>query len=185
MTLEHIFFVSQSVAAVGVVASLIFVGLQVRGSAKAVRSATAQSVQDSYANWYVSLACNENALAASLKGLVDLEALTAAEKAQFYCTYMAYLSNARNAFHQWREGHLANDLWTGWEALLMNFVKTPGGAAFWHERSFVFGQDFQNEVKAIMSREQNPLVKVLGVIPYTPRASTEETDGNSPDRHSK
>ena len=40
MTLEQMFFASQIAAAIGVIASLIFVGVQIRDGAKATRSAT-------------------------------------------------------------------------------------------------------------------------------------------------
>jgi hypothetical protein len=165
MTLEQVFFVTQSIAALGVIASLIFVGIQVRDSAKAVRAATAQAVHENYASWYLALADNESALATSTKGFVDLGSLTSDEKAQFVCTFMAFLSHSQNAFHQWRLGHLAKDLWTGWEALMMNLVNTPGGAAFWGERSYVFGKDFQDEVRALMAREPNPVARAFGVVP--------------------
>ncbi len=173
MTLEQVFYVSQTVAALGVIGSLIFVGFQVRDSAKAVRFATAQAVQDNYASWYLSIANNERARATSLKGFVDLDELTPDEKAQFVGQYMAFLSHSQNAFHQWREGHLADELWACWEALMMNLVNTRGGAAFWHERSYVFGQDFQDEVKRIMSLEPNPKAKAWGVVPVTHRESPE------------
>ena len=63
------------------IASLIFVGIQVRGSAKATRSATAQAVQENYAAWYLALAGNASALDGSTRGFVDLDALTPPEKA--------------------------------------------------------------------------------------------------------
>ena len=40
MTLEHLFFISQIAAAIGVIVSLIFVGIQVRDSAKATSPTT-------------------------------------------------------------------------------------------------------------------------------------------------
>jgi hypothetical protein len=174
MTLEQIFYVSQLVAALGVVASLIFVGFQVRDNVRAVRSATAQAVHNSYSAWYLALAGNENALATSTKGMVDFESLTPTEKAQFVGTYMAFLSNGQNAFHQWHEGHLAHELWLCWEVLLMNLVNTPGGAAFWRERSYIFGPGFQAEVKKIMGRQPHPGAKAWGVVPLsvTHREST-------------
>jgi len=165
MTLEQIFFATQSIAAVGVIASLVFVGIQVRDSAKAVRAATAQAVHENYASWYLALADNASALATSTKGFLDLGSLTPAEKAQFVCTFMAFMSHSQNAFHQWRLGHLAKDLWACWEALMMNLVNTPGGAEFWRERSYVFGTEFQDEVRAIMVREPNPAAKAFGVVP--------------------
>jgi hypothetical protein len=172
MTLEQVFFVSQSVAAVGVVASLIFVGLQVRGSAKAVRSATAQAVHENFASWYLSLASNSGGLAVVLKGFGALEALTAAERAQFNCIFLAFTSHSQNAFHQWRQGHLADELWTCWEALLMNMVHTPGGIAFWRERRYVFAQDFRDEVEAMAVREPDPAAKAFGVLPLNHKSTT-------------
>ena len=114
MTLEQIFFISQSVAAVGVIASLIFVGLQVRGSTKAVRSATAQAVHENFASWYMAIAEHPAELGVVLKGFGDLEGLSTAERAIFNCIFLAFTSHAQNAFHQWRQGHLANELWTCW-----------------------------------------------------------------------
>ena|SRR5271165_2495197 len=178
MTLEQVFFATQSIAAVGVIASLIFVGIQIRDSTKAVRAATAQAVHENYAIWYLALADNASALATCTKGFRDLESLAPAEKAQFVCTFMAFLSHSQNAFHQWRQGHLAKDLWACWEALMMNLVNTPGSAAFWGERSYVFGEDFQDEVKAIMAREPNPLAKAFGVVPVRVRVAQTSTPGS-------
>jgi hypothetical protein len=179
MTLEQVFFATQSIAAVGVIASLVFVGIQVRDSAKAVRAATAQAVHENYAGWYLALADNASALTTCTKGFIDLASLTPAEKAQFVCTFMAFLSHSQNAFHQWRLGHLAKDLWACWEALMMNLVHTPGGAEFWRERSYVFGKDFQDEVKAIMAREPNPMAKAFGVVPVTHRVTPASTNDSA------
>lgn len=167
MTLDQAASLSQIAGAIGVIASLIFVGLQIRDNSSAVRSATAQAVHDNYASWYISLSNNEAALATSAKGFVDLTALSPAEKAQFVCTMMAFLSHSQNAFHQWREGHLSNGLWAGWEALMMNLVNTPGGADFWAERGYVFGAEFQSHVADIMKRKPDPRARAFGVVPVT------------------
>ena len=168
MTLEQVFYLSQSIAAIGVIASLIFVGLQVRSSAKAVRSATAQAVHENFASWYISLAEHSDALATVLKGFGTLDGLSAAERAQFNCIFLAFTSHSQNAFHQWRQGHLAYELWACWEALLMNMVHTVGGKAFWRERSYVFARDFREEVDAIAAREPHRDARAFGVLPLTP-----------------
>lgn len=167
MTLDQVASLSQIIGAVGVIASLIFVGLQIMDNSRAVRSATAQAVHDNYAGWYIDLSGNESALATSAKGFVDLNSLSPAEKAQFVCTMMAFLSHSQNAFHQWKEGHLSDGLWAGWEALMMNLVNTPGGAAFWGERGYVFGKEFQDHVAIIMKRQPDPRAKAFGVVPVT------------------
>lgn len=175
MTLEQFFFASQIAAAAGVIASLIFVGIQVRDGARATRSATAQAVHENYAGWYLALAANTDALNTSSKGFVSLEALSPEQKAQFVCTFMSFMSHSQNAFHQWRQGHLADDLWACWEALVMNLVNTPGGAAFCVERSYVSGEEFGAEVSSLMAREPHPAAKAFGVMPVVHRTVT----GNS------
>ncbi len=70
-------------------------------------------------------------------------------------------------FHQWHEGHLSTGLWAGWETLVMNLVNTPGGAKFWVERSYVFGQDFQGHVAEVMARKPDPRAKAFGVVPVS------------------
>lgn len=167
MTLEDWSALAQIAGAIGVIASLIFVGFQIRDNSRAVRSATAQAVHDNYANWYLKLSGSPETLATSNKGFVDLSSLTPQEKAQFICTFMAFMSHSQNAFHQWNAGHLADGLWHGWEALMMNLVNTKGGAAFWEERCYVFGEDFQAHVREIMTRTPDPRAKAFGVVPVT------------------
>ena len=167
MNLDALVSWSQILGVVGGLATLIFVGFQIRDNSKAVRAATAQAVHDNYASWYLALSSNESALASSAKGFIDLESLTSGEKMQFVCTFMSFLSHSQNAFHQWREGHLSDGLWAGWEALEMNLVNTAGGAALWAERGYVFGQDFQAHVADVMARKPDPRAKAFGVVPVS------------------
>lgn len=165
MKLETLVDLSQIVGVIGGLATLIFVGFQIRGNSMAVRAATAQAVHDNYASWYLALADNQSALATSAKGFSDLGSLTPAEKMQFVCTFMSFLSHSQNAFHQWQQGHLSDDLWAGWEALNMNLVNTPGGAEFWAERGYVFGGDFQRHLTKIMRQQPDKRAKAFGVVP--------------------
>jgi hypothetical protein len=175
MTLEQVFFVSQSVAAVGVVASLIFVGLEVRNNAKAIRASTAQAVSDNFTDMYLSISNSPGAAALGLKGHADYGALTSEERARFVCMDMTVFSHCQNAFDQWRSGHLRTDLWVGWESVLMNIVHTPGGAAFWHDRGYMFSNDFQKEVSLAMRRPPDPRANIWGVLPANWSAFAEDT----------
>ena len=53
MTLETIYFISQVLAAVCVIASLIFVGVQVRQSTKQAKADAVQAVHDNLSVWYM------------------------------------------------------------------------------------------------------------------------------------
>ncbi len=137
-----------------------------------MRSATAQAVHENFAGWYLSLAGNEGSVAIVLKGFGALDLLTPVERAQFNCIFLAFTSHSQDAFHQWRQGHLANELWKCWEALLMNMVHTLGGVGFWRERSYVFAQDFRDEVDAMAARESHADAKAFGVLPLIHRSTS-------------
>jgi hypothetical protein len=176
MTLENIYYIGQTVAVVAIFGSVVFVGFQIRENSAAVRSATAQAVHDNYGAWCMALGADPEALGASIKGFSDYEGLTPIEKAHFVCTYMAFLSHSQNAFYQWKEGHLSQDMWNAWEALMMNLVNTPGGGAFWRERCYVFGERFQTHVNEIMTRRPDPRARALGVVPVTNMTGESGTD---------
>ena len=62
MTLQQVSLVSQIIAAAGSIGALIFVGLQVRDSARAVSANTAQAVAEGFSNLYRWQSDNPSAL---------------------------------------------------------------------------------------------------------------------------
>lgn len=157
--------IAELIAAFGVLASLVYVGNQIRQNTQAVRSATAQAVHDNYAAWYQGYANDPVLMKIAVDGLRDYRALGEVEKGQFIALFMQFLSYSQNAFFQWREGALSPDLWSGWELLMMNLVSAPGGKEFWLERGYVFGEAFRGYVEeVIMKREPHPRARPLGAF---------------------
>ena len=157
--------VAELVAAFGVLASLVYVGYQIRQNTQAVRSATAQAVHDNYAAWYQGYANDPVLMKIAVDGLRDYQVLDEVEKAQFIALFMQFLSYSQNAFFQWREGALSPELWAGWELLMMNLVSAPGGRDFWAERGYVFGDAFRSYVEdVIMKRAPHPRARPLGAF---------------------
>ncbi len=129
MNLNDLANIGQVIGAIAVVISLIYVALQIRQNTNAVRSATAQSVHEHFANWYHLIAAD---LTLSDRGhrIARLSSLSEAERTRFIATFMAFLSYSQNAFLKWREGLLAPPLWrvgscddesfrcAGWQRLL-------------------------------------------------------------------
>jgi hypothetical protein len=78
---------------------------------------------------------------------------------------MAFLSFSQNAFYKWRDASLTDDLWVGWEALILNLVGTSGGKAFWRERAYVFGTEFRDPMQdVIMQKQPDPAARPLGAF---------------------
>jgi len=168
MLLEQAYYLSQIAAAIGVIGSLVFVGVQVRGNARSVRSATTQAVHENFANLYFQLAQNPETLRVFEKGCLQPESLSTSEKSIFTCQVMAPFAFYQNAFDQWRIGHLRPSLWLGWEALLENAMHMSGIQQVWRDRAFAYDPEFQARVGDLAQRKVRPDLTVFGVKPDAP-----------------
>jgi hypothetical protein len=158
--------ITELIAAVAVIISLIFVGLQVKQNTTAVQSAAAQAVHENFSAWYMAIQNEPMLLDIAIKGTRDYATLTETERAQFIAIYMSFYSYTQNAYYKWREGSLAPDLWRSWEYVSMIFLSTPGGKVFWAERSYLFADAFQHYVEQdLMKRDPHPLAKPWGASP--------------------
>lgn len=165
MNLNDLANIGQVIGALAVVVSLIYVALQIRQNTNAVRSATAQTVHEHFANWYHLLASDPALSQIAANGLRDYQSLTEAERVRFIAVFMSFLSYSQNAFLKWREKLLDSQLWLGWEFVIMNLVCAPGGKALWKERGYMFGEEFRRYVdNDLMKREPHPDAKPLGAF---------------------
>ena len=139
MTLNDLANIGQVIGAIAVVISLIYVALQIRQNTNAVRSATAQTVHEHFANWYHLIAADAELSRIAASGLRDYASLSEQERVRFIAAFMSFLSYSQNAFLKWRQGLLAPALWTGWEQVILNLLGAPGGAALWKDRAYMFG----------------------------------------------
>lgn len=163
--LANLSSLAEIIGAIAVVVSLFYVASQIRQNTRAVKSATAQSVHEHYASWYHLLANDGELSQIVVNGLKDYSSLSETDKARFVATFMAFLSYSQNAFFKWREHALSEELWSGWELLMMNLVSAPGGRSFWKERGYIFGEEFREYVENdIMNREPHPEARPMGAF---------------------
>ena len=110
MTLTDLADIADLLAASGVIASLIYVGYQVKETRKAVRAATAQArtdlgVQLISARWTSDIA---DLLVTSVD---DPESLSKADKFKLKGFFTAHVRHCMNMFYQQREG-LLDEFWS-------------------------------------------------------------------------
>ncbi|MGB9474567.1 MAG: hypothetical protein WCE87_05795 [Candidatus Udaeobacter sp.] len=170
MSLNDLANLGQVIGAIAVVISLIYVALQIRQNTNAVRSATAQTVHEHFANWYQLIAADAELSQIAANGLRDYASLSEQERVRFIATFMSFLSYSQNAFLKWREGLLTPGLWLGWEQVMMNLFGAAGGKAFWKERGYLFGEEFRRYIEDdLMLRAPHPDAKPLGAFTIGPR----------------
>jgi len=177
MTLEDIYFLAGIVASLGIIVSLIFVGLQIRQNTHATQSAAAQSVHSNFAGFYTSLQNNPDLLGITIKGLQEYDALTETEKAQMNSMFMAFNLNMQDAFYKFKDGHLAPEFWRSWELVSQNLFAAPGGKAFWADRGYLFANAYQEYINEdVMKRPISREIKPFGAFVV----ETDQADQGTP-----
>src|ERR1700745_565992 len=166
MNLNDLANIGQVIGAVAVVVSLFYVAHQIRQNTNAVRSATAQTVHEHFANWYHLVAADAELAQIAANGFQDYESLSETKKVRCSELFMAFPSYGQNAFLKWRQGLPEPALWIGWEQVLMNLIGAPGGKGLWKERAYLFGDEFRRHVEDdLMKRTPHPDAKPLGAFP--------------------
>lgn len=141
MTLETIYYIGQTVAVIGILASLIFVGIQIRQNTEQSKAAAAEAAHRSFLDWYYSQTPETAAI--FTKGEAGLEKLSRAERYQYFAIAMPLLMNIQEAQLKWTEGALVEDRWRFWDKFASGIVISPPIETVWLERRFMFSDAFQ------------------------------------------
>ena len=155
MSFEQISYLAQIVASIGVVVSLIFVGLQIRQNTGALQR---NEHNNTMAQWTVirmAIAQNRDIAELMTAGLHGERAMDAADQLRLE---QMLQENAWAAFHIWdrtRRGIFPKGTFeaTG-GALLNSLLRTPGGGTWWRSAKHIgFPPEFASDVDAMLAKD--------------------------------
>src|SRR5919206_1547054 len=132
MSFEQISYLAQIVASIGVIVSLIFVGLQIRRNTGALQREEHNSTMEQWTVIRQAIAQNRDIAELMTAGLQGERALDAADQLRME---QMLQENAWAAFHIWertQRGIFPKGTFeaTG-GALLSTLLRTPGGESWW------------------------------------------------------
>ena len=154
MNWHAIIAISQLVAAVGVVLSLIFVGLQIKQNTRALQRTEHNSTMEQWTVIRQAIAQHRDIAELMTTGLKGECALDAADQLRLE---QMLQENAWAAFHIWdrtQRGIFPEGTFeaTG-GALLGTLLRTPGGESWWREAKHVgFHPGFVSDVNAVLAK---------------------------------
>lgn len=132
MTLENLNIIAQLIAAAAVVASLVFVGVQLRNSTKETQMASLQSVLDGCRDrFFVPGYTDPNFLRMFATGLTDMARLTADEKRQFNFALFDQCFQVQHVMQLRDHGTLAQVDFDAWLYYVASLFQCPGGRDMW------------------------------------------------------
>ncbi len=116
---------------IGIMISLIYVAIQIRNNARAVRAAAYQSLAASMANQWELLAINGDLSSIVSRGGTDFSALDKNEQARFKYALMAYFRKYESAWVQHKIGTLKEDDWQTIAFDIESICVLPGMRMAW------------------------------------------------------
>jgi hypothetical protein len=155
MTLEQIFYFSQSVASVGVIASLGFIAVQIRANTAALQRSEHNSTMAQWTVIRMAIAQNRDVAELMTAGLRGESALGAADQLRLE---QLLQENAWAAFHIWdrtKRGIFPEGTFelTG-GAALRDLLGTPRGGAWWSRAKHVgFDPRYVVDVDAMLGKD--------------------------------
>lgn len=150
MTLQEIL---QILGGIGVIASIFYVGIQIRNNARAVRAATYQQISVISLQGWMSMGHNGETVDIMLRGMDDFSALARVEKARFRFTMMGYIKGYENAWFQHKIGTFRESDWKAMTADMHSFFSTPGTQAAWTLVKNRFNEEFVSYVDDVVQRQ--------------------------------
>ena len=152
MTLEELAFVAEIVGTLAVVASLIYVSIQVKDGARAARSAAVTDATAAVQSIYQELGANSQMSVLFFKGLTDPNSLTRHEQFQYLMLMHSFFLAFQRNFLLSREGTLNVELRDSIGTAIHTINHLPGCRFYWRQRKSFFQPEFVVWVEELLDR---------------------------------
>ena len=156
MTLEQASLIAQIVSAVAVIASLIFVGVQLKQATAAIRGSSSEAHAALYTELVHSIIDHADFARIWSVGLTDPKALREDEWVRFVAYSSALFRQYETSRVQWQKGRLDNEHWHTVEQQARNFRDMPWLKAAWKVRGHWYSPDFRDWFESLEASDAPP-----------------------------
>lgn len=163
MKLKDYALLAEVVSAIAIIVSLIYVGIQVKDNAVAVRASAANDAAALAMSWYTNVGSDAQRSTLLLNGMTNPETLSREEKYQFTMMVQGVMLAFQNAFYLSETGVLEKDIRDTMTRTLLTVKDQPGFHQFWQERRALFRDSFAFYVDELFDADKNILHRT-----YTP-----------------
>ena len=153
ISLNELGSLGEFVGAIAVVASLIYVGIQLRQNTAAIRITTAQAFTDTWNNYISTLNLSPPLADILFRGLSGTSHLKDAEVVQFYAFLSQAFTTYQSFFIQRQKGVVDEGYWTSYVQAIYDLMSSQGVREYWEFRHHWYTQEFQDYVNSVSSSE--------------------------------
>jgi len=157
VTLQDLGNIGELVGAIAVVASLVYLAVQIRQNSRHISENT-NSVLGSvelensrlHSDWLLTVAQNPELGRVWRLGLSEPTKLTGDEAIQFAMLIGSALYRMEGPFRQYKRGLLSRDSWEPLEEAISRYMNSPAVLAWWSHRDVPFARSFSDYVDAMI-----------------------------------
>ncbi len=147
MTMATFSAIAEIIAALGIIASLVFVGEQMRRNTRSVKGATYQSVISEVVSSTTAIAADKDLARIFFAGLANFDALDMAEQQRAGFLFTTIFRQFENIHYQWENGFMDQENRAGWENAISSYYNLPGFRKWWDIRGHIFSERFRDFLK--------------------------------------
>ena len=156
MNWEMISALGQLVAAIGVIPSLIYLAVQIRGQNKERRRAGINILTAQWSELVRSAQDSREFAVLFLRGVRSFHDLDAPDKLRFTAFFTRYTRNCEGMFIYYRDGALERSLWDEVERAMCDYFAYQGVREWWATRKHWLTDEFRSVVEAIIAKSPEP-----------------------------
>ena len=146
MNLETLSAIAQIVAAIGVIASLFYLGAQIKQNTRSQRAVVVDALTRGIAE-ILSVQTPE-VLRSLMRVVENFEEATEEDRLRALPQVFALFKLFENAWFQQRQGTLDREQWQGWDAYIRTYYHRPGVKSWWSKRRATFAAGFRNYLES-------------------------------------
>ena len=162
--LEQIALIVEIIGGIVIIISLLFVGLQLKESAKATRSATAVTTVSELTSWYSNLGNSEQGSYVFWNFMTNPDSITPVERFQAIMNLHGILLTWQNSYYLVKEGTLDKRVQESLLEIINGVKNNPGFQIFWKSRKAIFLKEFQEYVEEIMATDKTNSEGIYDVV---------------------
>ena len=155
MTLESWALVAEIIGAVAVVASLIYVGIQIRDANKVSQANARHDISEFALQGSMFNASHADRMAEIAKKHREGEELSEAEHTFRWWNHMNMMLHAEMYYHHYEIGLMPEENWQGYARWIEIYSTTPGFVDFWKDVGRIFSRAFCNWMTGIVNRNND------------------------------
>lgn len=153
MSIQDLGAIGEIIGAAAVVASLLYLAVQIRQGSRIAKASTTQALLGYSAQMNTAAAGN---VAPVMAKVLSGEELAPDERYQYFAYMLATFAQSWQAHHQYTNGMLEREVFEAYERRTLSFLVRPNARDFWKRNRFRFSTTFCEYVDGLVERADGP-----------------------------